>query len=162
MESSDLGEADNLDDVADIDVVRAMGMAGAKNPLGAALWRLKYAQDGSVAQITVELLEKELRRSKYAPIVNWQDARKVVMQVLDHYLDCNCKVCGGRGHLTIDGNVQVLQEADCPHCGGTGERALPDMPGRNEAAKWVRGLILQKEFETDAQVMRRLGRRSYE
>jgi hypothetical protein len=155
MESSDLSESDNLDDMSDIDVIRAMGMAGARNPLGAALWRLKFTQDGSVAHDVVQMLEGELRRSKWGPVINWQDARKVVMQVLDHYIDGNCRACGGKGHLPGT-NVQTLMDEDCGYCHGTGQRELPKMPGRDEAARWLRGLIDQKEYETGAAVGRRL------
>ena len=42
--SSNLGES-LVNDLGDIDVVRACGMAGQSNPLGLSIWRWRYAGD---------------------------------------------------------------------------------------------------------------------
>ena len=43
--SSDLSEAKTSDFVADVDVIRACGLVAKNNPIGLALWRLKFTKD---------------------------------------------------------------------------------------------------------------------
>ena len=55
-----------VNEIGDIDLVRACGMAGASNPLGLAIWRWRYAGDTRevfyIAETLVEMGNEPLRR----------------------------------------------------------------------------------------------------
>jgi membrane associated rhomboid family serine protease len=54
--SKNLGEKP-AEEMGDIDIIRACGMAGQSNPLGLSIWRWRYAGDqGEVAKIAVSLV----------------------------------------------------------------------------------------------------------
>ena len=93
--SSNLGES-LVNDLGDIDVVRACGMAGQSNPLGLSIWRWRYAGD-----------EREL----------WK------MRVLHHLANDVCKVCLGRGYGVIE-NTPVLNGEQCTECRGEGRLTI--------------------------------------
>jgi hypothetical protein len=145
--SKDLGEV-SVEDVGDIDVVRACGMVGAKFPLGVALWRLKYAADTrefrTVLDGLVQMMEKR-----------WPDEGAMVSTVatvVRHWLDDVCHACNGLGFKTLPG-VPVLSDEACEVCEGSGRLKLQRA---DEPALWLQETIARMEREVAAAIMKKL------
>jgi len=108
--SSDLGDVP-VDEIGDIDVIRACGMAGQDNPIGLALWRFKYADD----RREVFYLASQL-------IVMGYD-RRLVVKVLKHIANDRCDDCEGRGYQVIP-DTPILSDEVCPACQGSGRKTI--------------------------------------
>lgn len=138
--TDDLGEV-GPEDVGDVDIIRACGMAGQKNPLGLSIWRWRYGGDNrEMFNVAAGLVERG-----HEP--------ELVARVLGHLADDVCRPCGGRGYKVVPG-TPVLSDVLCVHCQGTGRVPLA---GKQEQA--LVETIVQLEREIAAAVMRRLARR---
>ena len=83
--SDDLGEAD-AGELGDVDIIRACGMVGAKNPLGLSVWRWRYGGDGrEMFAVATAFIEQG-----YEPAL--------VAKVMAHLADDVCRHCEGRGY----------------------------------------------------------------
>ena len=120
--SSDLSEADANDYLADVDVVRACGMIAKKNPIGLALWRLKYAKDTRELKLISDYfitwsLSKGLRSERV-------DAIQLVKACLKHWLDSICDNCDGLGYMKLVG-CPMSSDTPCHICNGSGKTNAP-------------------------------------
>lgn len=145
--SKDLGEAE-LEEVGDIDIVRACGMVGAKFPLGVSLWRLKYAADAREFRAVIDGLTSmiEKRWPDEGPLVS------TVAAVVRHWLDDVCHACNGLGFKPLPG-VPVLSDEACEVCEGTGRLKLQRA---DEPALWLQETIARMEREVAAAIMKKL------
>lgn len=135
--SSNLGES-LVNDLGDIDVVRACGMAGQSNPLGLSIWRWRYAGD-----------ERELWKVADGLVARGRPAL-LVMRVLHHLADDVCKVCLGRGYGVIE-NTPVLNGEQCTECRGEGRLTI-----QGEAEQALVEEIAALEREVAGNIMRKL------
>lgn len=146
--SKNLGEV-NLEDVGDIDIVRACGMVGQTMPVGVALWRLKYAGDarefGRVVQGLIEVMSKRAWKGEV-------NVPRVVNRVVRHWLNDVCHSCHGRGYETVP-DTPVLSDIPCRACGGTGRSPLPEP---DAPAEWLQDAIAAMEREVAAAIMKKL------
>lgn len=147
--SDDLGEV-GLEDIGDVDIVRACGMVANKHPVGMALWRLKYGGDhrelGNVVLALIALMGRKGWTGEHVP--------GLVSAVVKHWLDDVCPSCFGRGYDVMPGSP-MLSDAPCGTCNGQGR--LP-LPVRDEPATWLMETIAKLERETAAAIMRKLNR----
>jgi len=148
--SGNLGEVP-VDELGDIDIIRACGMVGAKFPLGVSLWRLKYAGDSREFRSALDGLCLLMERRGLAP-ENVPEAIDTVVAVLKHWLDDVCHVCEGRGYELVPG-APVLSEKPCQACGGEGRVKLPRT---DEPAQWLAEQIARMEREVAGAIMRKL------
>jgi hypothetical protein len=100
--------------VTETHVDRVRALAGA-DPLGAALWRLKYAHDASSFRTAAFLLARRIRRKHEAIGL----MHRVAARALIEYLDGICRSCGGRGFVADAAGVRKT----CGTCGGSGSVA---------------------------------------
>lgn len=141
--SQDLGEV-GLDDVGDIDIIRAMGMIAQTHSLGISLWRLRYS--GAMRELGTVLAGL----SSLATL-NGRDPQAVV-PVLQHWLRDVCPACKGRGYPMLTAGAPVLSDDPCSACDGSGRRAL-DL---GADATWLLEQIASAERVAAAAVMRKL------
>ena len=145
--SKNLGEV-ALEEVGDIDIVRACGMVGAQFPLGVSLWRLKYAADSrefrSVLDGLVQMFEKRWGDNA--------DASNAVVAVVRHWLDDVCHSCNGPGYKPVIG-APMLSDEMCEVCGGSGRSKLPRT---DEPALWLQDTIARMEREVAAAIMKKI------
>lgn len=146
--SRDLGEVP-VEELGDVDIIRACGMVGVAMPLGVSLWRLKVSGDRSEYGPVVHGLAELLGKRGFEV-----DAVDVVGRVLQHHLDDLCRPCLGRGYEVVPG-TPMLSDVMCPHCGGTGRRKLESA---DEAAQWVVETIARLEREVASAIMKKLAR----
>lgn len=146
--SKNLGEV-NIEEVGDIDIIRACGMVGQAMPVGVALWRLKYSGDsrefGHVMEGLMALASKQAWKT---PV----DVQDTVYRVVRHWLDDVCHPCQGRGYETVQG-TPMLSDVPCSACGGTGRSKLAQA---DEVAVWLQETIARMEREVAAAIMRKL------
>lgn len=137
--TDDLGEV-GLEEVGDVDIIRACGMAGQKNPLGLSIWRWRYGGDArELPQVAIGLIEQG-----HEP--------ELVAKVLGHLADDVCRPCHGRGYEVVPG-TPMLSDVLCLRCHGTGRAPLV-----GEAEQALMETIARMEREIAAAVMRRLAR----
>jgi hypothetical protein len=117
------------------DTVAAAAMSGRREPLGHALWRIKYASDRTAYRKAQSLLC--LRVANLARRRKWAESPKA-LRLLAHQVFAwsvfgVCPVCIGRGLRLMaeplaDGRA-VLADDSCPSCHGDGvtpiERVVP-------------------------------------
>lgn len=137
--SKNLGEVPT-NEIGDIDLVRACGMAGVGNPLGLAIWRWRYAGD-----------TREVFRIAEALIAMGYEAQ-VVYNVMHHLSKDVCSVCQGRGYSIIKG-TPVLSDEICLDCKGAGRKEL-----KGEAEIKLAAEITRLEQEIAAAIMKKLAR----
>lgn len=138
--SKNLGEKP-ADELADVDIIRAVGMAAQVNPLGLSVFRWRYSGD---------------QRSVYKVaegLVDLGYAVPLVYRVLMHMVNDVCPKCFGRGYGTIFG-TPVLDDEVCSDCRGTGRKELF---GNEEKA--LMETIKRYEQEMATAVMKKLSRR---
>ncbi|MFA7327354.1 MAG: hypothetical protein WC121_11860 [Candidatus Kapaibacterium sp.] len=117
------------------DTVAAAGMAGRTEPLGLALWRVKFAGDRTAYRHAQALLCARVanvsRKRKWGETP--KALRLLAHQVFAWTVFGVCPVCTGRGQRLMgeplaDGRA-VLSDDLCPACHGDGatpiERAVP-------------------------------------
>jgi hypothetical protein len=100
-----------------MDVIRAIGMIAANNPLGSAIWRVKYVQVESllpyaVGQLTRIALEKERAESA-------EEVLSLLNRIVPHWPDDLCHQCSGRGYEVVPG-TPMLSDKSCKVCRGSG------------------------------------------
>lgn len=137
--SDDLGEV-GTEDIGDVDIVRACGMAGAENPLGLSIWRWRYAGD-----------QKELMQV-YRGLVERGEEPQIVASVLAHLASDTCLPCEGRGYGVVPG-TPMLSDEICIPCQGTGRKILT-----GDREKELADKIARLEREIAGSIMRRLAR----
>lgn len=135
--STNLGERPT-DELGDVDIIRACGMAGQSNPLGLSVWRWRYAGDhGSMLKVAEGLVELG------HPVL-------VVYRVMAHMADDVCPKCQGRGFEMMEG-APVLSDDVCIDCRGGGRR---EIAGDQENA--LIETIKRMEQEIASAIMRKL------
>ena len=137
--SSNLEEVP-IEELGDVDIVRACGIAGVDNPLGLSIWRWRVGGD-----------QRELSGIRRM-LVERGHNDETVMAVLVHMNDDVCHPCSGRGYEVVPG-TPMLSDDVCQSCRGTGRLA---MNGREE-------LVLVEVIEAQqrivaSDIMRRLNR----
>jgi hypothetical protein len=137
--SDNLGEV-GPEDIGDIDIVRACGLAGAENPLGLSIFRWRYGGD-----------QKELPRVYEALIARGEDPH-MVARVLAHLASDICLPCEGRGYKVVAGTPMLSDEA-CECCQGAGRRAVTGEKERDLVER-----IARMEREVAADIMKRIAR----
>ena len=137
--SKNLGEVP-VNEIGDIDLVRACGMAGVANPLGLAIWRWRYAGD-----------TREVFRIAEA-LIAMGYGELVVYNVMHHLSKDVCPVCHGRGYTVIKG-TPVLSDEICLDCKGAGRKEL-----KGEAETKLAAEITRLEQEIAAAIMKKLAR----
>jgi hypothetical protein len=145
--SDNLGEV-GLEDIGDVDIVRACGMVANKHPIGMALWRLKYGSDyrelANVVLALIALMSRKGWTGDHVP--------GLVSAVVKHWLDDVCPTCYGRGFDVMPGSPMLSDKA-CDTCNGKGR--LP-LPVSDEPALWLLETINKMERDVAAAVMRKL------
>ena len=140
QESKNLGEVP-ADEIGDVDLIRAMGMAGASNPLGTEVWRWLYNKDRqSMLRVAEALVEMG------NPVV-------VVHRVLVHMDSDVCPACLGRGYAVVPG-TPMLSDDLCVECRGAGRREI-----QGDAERALVDLIKRLEREIGAALMQKLSAR---
>lgn len=137
--SDDLSEV-AVDEIGDVDIIRACGMAAQSNPLGLRLWRWRVGGDRREMPRVAEALAE----------LGWPVG--VVFRVVAHLDDDLCPGCLGRGYELMPG-APVLSDALCPSCRGSGRREL-----QGEQEKELLEFIAKLQQEVAAAIMRRLSR----
>lgn len=138
--TANLGETRNVEDVGDVDVIRACGMAAQSNPLGLSIWRWRVGGD-----------QREIFAVARGLVALGHDAA-LVATVLGHLADDICRPCGGRGYQLLPG-VPVLSDELCGCCRGTGRRPLEEAEARD-----LLETIARLQGEVAASIMRKLSR----
>jgi hypothetical protein len=137
QESKDLGEVPS-NEVGDVDMVRAMGMAGASNPLGTEVWRWLYNRDKQSMMRVAEALVGQ----GYAVVV--------VHRVLVHMDSDVCPACFGRGYKVVP-NTPMLSDELCADCKGVGRKDI-----QGEAEQALVDVIKRIEREIGTALMQKL------
>lgn len=137
--TDDLGEV-GLEEVGDVDIVRACGMAGQANPLGLSIWRWRYGG-----------IQKEIFHVAQGLIDLGHDD-KLVAKVLGHMADDVCRPCEGRGYEVVP-DTPMLSDVICVHCQGTGRAPLV-----GDAERALAEVIARLEREIAGAIMRKLSR----
>ncbi len=145
--TNDLGE--HTTGLGDVDYIRAAGMVAQKNPIGMALFRLKYSEIVEEAMFCRnELIKLMMDRRRLAR----SKAVSAVEKVLVHYLGDRCDHCGGTGYQLIPG-TPTLSDTACPVCKGAG---VVKLVTKSEDELWLQGQIAMMESEAAGAVMRKL------
>lgn len=108
--SRDLGEV-QVDEIGDVDIIRACGMAAASNPLGLRVWRWRYNGDHRELPHIAEVL------------IEQGYAMGVVGRVLMHLSGDVCPACHGRGYKLVEG-TPMLSDDICLSCHGVGRKPI--------------------------------------
>lgn len=137
QESKDLGEVPS-NEIGDVDLVRAMGMAGASNPLGTEVWRWLYNRDKQSMMRVAEALVGQ----GYAVVV--------VHRVLVHMDSDVCPACFGRGYKVVP-NTPMLSDELCVDCKGVGRKDI-----QGEAEQALVDVIKRIEREIGTALMQKL------
>lgn len=146
--SGNLGEG-KPGQLADVDVIRACGMVSAKNPLGMALWRIKYADIWEeVRNALAGLSDLLVTRRKMTKAEATQSAERV----LAAWIGDRCDECGGTGYMTVPG-TPMLSDVACPVCKGQGRLELEN-PTPDE--QWLQAQIALYESEVAGAIMTKL------
>jgi hypothetical protein len=137
--SRDLGEV-QPDEIGDVDIIRACGMAAASNPLGLRVWRWRYNGDHrELPHIAEALIEQGY-------------AMGVVGRVLIHLSSDVCPACHGRGYALMP-NTPMLSDDICMDCRGVGRKGID---GQEEGALVEHLMRLEREIA--ASIMKKLAR----
>ena len=102
----------------------ALAAVALSSPLGALLFRVKYAND---ATSYVRLAQQwEWQVKVHAAKFGWPEHVKddlVAKAALKFWLNDLCPVCGGKGKQKHEW-VETLSDVDCESCEGTGRRPV--------------------------------------
>jgi hypothetical protein len=105
----------NEREVKSIDRITALGLS---DPLGAALFRFKFAADAFAGKRALHLLT---HRSAQRLKVELGYARGLAAAALREWLLDTCETCNGTGLVAVVG-----RHDKCPKCGGSGVRRHTD------------------------------------
>ena len=119
--SDDLGEARNVQDISDVDIIRACGLVSTTLPMGISVWRLKYCKDVREIKTVMNYLidycmEEKLTETK-------KRAREIVKTTVKYWFDPICDNCNGLGYLKVTG-APMLSDNPCLVCKGSGQVKL--------------------------------------
>jgi hypothetical protein len=120
--TDDLGESKNVEDLADVDIIRACGVVAAKYPIGVSVWRIKYAKDTKDIKKVVNHLIEFCMSEKLVP--DRKTAQEIVKTTIKYWFDPICDNCSGLGYLKVTG-APVLSDHACVVCNGSGQVKLP-------------------------------------
>jgi len=95
--------------------VMALGLAGQKNRLGAALLHLIEHPNQDNYRLTINFLAVTI---VHDGIAKEKESIDIANQALEWYEARHCPNCDGRGVLNFE-------QSPCMACGGTGDRARP-------------------------------------
>lgn len=137
--TDDLGEGRG-DQLADVDIIRASGLAGARDPLGLSIWRWRVGGD----QREVLHVARGLVAKGWGPTL--------VARVLTHLSNDRCGHCEGRGYELMP-DVPVLSDDLCGHCHGAGR-----VPLEGDKERELAEVIATHERAIAGAIMRRLAR----
>lgn len=137
--TDDLGEV-GPEDVGDVDIIRACGMAGQSNPLGLSIWRWRYGGD-----------HRELFHVAKG-LIEMGHESALVARVLGHLANDVCPHCAGRGYKLLP-DAPVLSDEICVACQGTGKNPLA-----GEAERGLAEVVARLEREIASAIMRKLAR----
>ena len=119
--SDDLGEARNIDDTSDVDVIRACGVVSQKHPMGLVVWRLKYSKDTREISKVMKYLIQWVLDEKLE--TEFSKAKEKVKITLKYWFDPICDNCNGLGYLKVTG-APMLSDHPCMICRGSGQVKL--------------------------------------
>ena len=137
QESKNLGEVP-VNEIGDVDLIRAMGMAGVSNPLGTEVWRWLYNKDRQSMMKVAEAL------------IEMGNSVVVVHRVLVHMDSDVCPACFGRGYKVV-ANSPMLSDEACVECKGAGRREI-----QGEAEQALVDVIKRLEREIGAALVQKL------
>ena len=144
QDSRDLGEV-GVEELGDIDVLRACGMVGQANPLGLAVFRWRYsAADREVPYIARALVEEHGFEAH------------LVYRVMLHLSDDGCEACGSTGYQMLP-HAPIRGDVPCASCGGTGRVAM-----RGDDERDLVEYLARLEREAGAAITRKLARETAE
>lgn len=106
------------DHEVDIDRVMAFALAAIRDPLGAALLRLKFLDSAGVYEKTVALLVSKTVR----PGENRRAMKRVCERVLNEWYYDLCTSCGGRGSIVVEGTPHARHS--CTACSSSGRQPV--------------------------------------
>ena len=107
--SRDLGEV-QVDEIGDVDIIRACGMAAASNPLGLRVWRWRYNGDHrELPHIAEVLIEQGYAMGVVGRVLSPSGG------VVQHW--------DGRGYKLVDG-TPMLSDDICLSCNGVGRKPI--------------------------------------
>jgi hypothetical protein len=110
----------------DHEKLAAVALSGvATGSPGHLLFRVKYVNDATsysalLAEWETIVLIKAVGRTWPRHI----DAKQVARLSLEYWVNDICTVCGGKGHIPVDGVPNVLKDGPCNVCHGTGIKPL--------------------------------------
>lgn len=125
------------------DVATALGFAGQRNPLGFAVVRYLAEPPSSVSVWNIVLV---LAKCLEDQGVDGAVSKEAACRGLDFWRDRRCLSCHGRGHVG-DAHHQ------CPSCGGSGHRRMPDGP---EPVRAAISALIDAEQRMEGQLRARL------
>lgn len=121
------------------DCATALGLAGAKNPLGFAVVRyLSYGPNmGSIMGLAMHLATALTKRGHEAHLASTN-----ALAAIDAWNNLRCPSCMGRG-------VTDFEQTMCKNCGGSGEKDLASLgevirdgiSALTEAERWIEGQL---------------------
>jgi hypothetical protein len=148
--SSDLSE--KLED-ADIDILRAVGMAGVRHALGGHMLRALHSSGGR--RQAVEELRETLGRK--FPLLDSPSILAAALGAVHFWLSPACPACDGLGYAVIP-DTTTLGDKPCGECQGDG-RARIGMPKKaTPAYEWAGAEIEQEVERFERAVARKLHR----
>lgn len=107
---------------SDTDKLAAAALSGV---LGGMLFRVKFGNDATtyaaLLEKWVEIVTKKASHRQWPKHVT---ARKVAGASLDYWLNDICLVCGGKCYKHKRDNPDILTEALCDTCKGSGKKPL--------------------------------------
>lgn len=125
------------------DVSTALGFAGQRNPLGFAVVRYLADEPSSVSVWNVVL---NLTSRLNGQGIHGDEAKNAAWMAFDFWRDIRCRACHGRGHVGV-------AHQECPSCGGSGQRRMPDGP---EAVRTAISALIDAEQWMEGQLRARL------
>jgi len=119
--TDDLGESKNIEDIADVYVVRACGVVANKYPIGVSVWRIKYSKDTKEIKTVVNYLIDFCLNEKL--VTDRKQAQEIVKTTMKYWFDPICDNCNGLGFLKVTG-APMLSDQACIFCKGSGQTKL--------------------------------------
>jgi len=149
-QSSDLSE-----DGADIDFVRAAGLAGVRKKLGSYLPRFLASGGHDCREAVIQMLVSAL--ADVYPQLTKLERRAVATGAAYLYLVPRCPACHGRA-FELQPDTPMLSDRPCKCCDGTGRNELECVEKLKPALAWCQNGLLSAEEQYSSAVGRKLGR----